>query len=375
MESESVDDERVAKKIRSSDPDLKVVLGEGEDANFQLHHSQTLATKSKYIDAMLSTPMKESDEHKITFPDITLGTWQKMMLFLDSPLAARKMTVKDALEVASIYDKYDFLEGSELCDAVMSDYFKSTRKMEETSTLDLDLIIELVNVAHKSNLEGAFKAGINYIWDKMTSVDRRIGRLMFTESMLTSLKPALIYARDNRQSLELHDVHERNVMSATQTFEDDSFAKEFVSSCQQWDEFNLWRRCISHIELSGSTCEADGEFGKDISCWDRYRPENERSTKWGGQNVHWRIQHWTRQHRDNDCGDDFEGWAIVRRSLPTEFDDDGFAVPESIIKKKCWVAPYSKNYRRPPCKGWVSVDPLARGKPKIKYVLNESVVW
>ena len=81
MASEDIDDERVAKKIRCSDPDLKVVLGEGEDADFQWHHSQTLATKSKYIDAMLSTPMKESEEHKITFPDINLGTWQKMMLW------------------------------------------------------------------------------------------------------------------------------------------------------------------------------------------------------------------------------------------------------------------------------------------------------
>ena len=79
--------EREAKKLRSSEPDLKVILGssDGDDAeSIQWHYSQELSSKSKYIDAMLSTPMKEADELTISFPDITPDTWQKMMNFLDS---------------------------------------------------------------------------------------------------------------------------------------------------------------------------------------------------------------------------------------------------------------------------------------------------
>lgn len=78
------------KRIRSSEPDLKVVIGsednagagdgkgqngDGDDAEEQLasmvtkwYHSQTLATKSKYIDALLAAPMKESERRTITFP-------------------------------------------------------------------------------------------------------------------------------------------------------------------------------------------------------------------------------------------------------------------------------------------------------------------
>ena len=69
----------------------------------------------------------------------------------------------------------------------------------------------------------------------------------------------------------------------------------------------------------------------------------------------------------------FEGWAIVRRYPPTRLDEDGEPDPDSIVKQKCFIAPYSKNRKRPPLRGWVSVDQLAYGNPTIKYILNESI--
>eukprot|EP00579_Thalassiosira_antarctica_P032205 CAMPEP_0202003768 /NCGR_PEP_ID=MMETSP0905-20130828/9271_1 /ASSEMBLY_ACC=CAM_ASM_000554 /TAXON_ID=420261 /ORGANISM="Thalassiosira antarctica, Strain CCMP982" /LENGTH=125 /DNA_ID=CAMNT_0048560981 /DNA_START=9 /DNA_END=383 /DNA_ORIENTATION=- len=111
MATENTDCEREAKKLRSSEPDLKVVLGSGDAESIQWHHSQTLASKSKYIDAMLSTPMKEKDEYIISFPDIDPETWQKMMKYIENLVAARQMNARDALDVALFYDKYEFVEG------------------------------------------------------------------------------------------------------------------------------------------------------------------------------------------------------------------------------------------------------------------------
>ena len=74
---------------------------------------QTLASKSKYINTMLSTPMQEQGAHTITFPDITPKIWDSMMKFLDDPIAICKMNAKDILDVAIFYDKYVFEEGSE----------------------------------------------------------------------------------------------------------------------------------------------------------------------------------------------------------------------------------------------------------------------
>ena len=99
MASESSDnttDERQAKKLRSSEPDLKVILGSGDDQSILWYHSPTLAAKSNYIDTMLAVPMKERNEHVISFPDITTETWEQMMKFIDDPIAVRQMNVQES---------------------------------------------------------------------------------------------------------------------------------------------------------------------------------------------------------------------------------------------------------------------------------------
>ena len=82
------------------------------------------------------------------------------------------MKASDALELAILYDKYEFVEGRELCSAVIVDYFElTTQFMEKKYTLDIDFIIDLVIVVHKANLEAAFKQGITYIWKKLTRIE------------------------------------------------------------------------------------------------------------------------------------------------------------------------------------------------------------
>ena len=65
----------------------------------------------------------------------------------------------------------------------------------------------------------------------------------------------------------------------------------------------------------------------------------------------------------------------MRRSPPTgPYDEEGEVDSNSVVKKKCWIAPHSSNLKYPPLKGWVPCDPLARGNPTIKYVLNDEIV-
>ena len=126
-------DERDAKRLRSSEPDLKVILGSGDEETVQWYHSQTLASKSKYIDTMLAVPMREREDRVISFPDIEPDVWEKMIKFLDNPIAARCMNAKDAVEVAVFYDKYEFVDGRELCSLIMMDYMRdrSIHNMEK----------------------------------------------------------------------------------------------------------------------------------------------------------------------------------------------------------------------------------------------------
>jgi len=97
------------KKIRSSEPDLKVVIGsEGGEAGTaddaehegvvtKWYISPSLAAKSKYIDALLAAPMKESKSRTITFPDISPATWELMMKLIDDPVACRTMKAEDVV--------------------------------------------------------------------------------------------------------------------------------------------------------------------------------------------------------------------------------------------------------------------------------------
>ena len=356
-------EEREAKMLRSSEPDLKVILGTGDNESVLLYHSQTLASKSKYVDTMLSVPMKEREEYVISFPDISTETWELMMKFIDDPVAARKMDEKDALSLVEFYDKYEFGGGRNLCSHIISDYFapRSLARREEKRKLDLDLVIDLVNVAHKTNLEDALKAGLNYIWEKLQSIQQPYGRLMFTESHLTKLAPVLKYSKANWKRLDLSILDDFDAGA-------EDFPKTFVTTCQKWEEFSLLQRCISHIVVSGTSCNADGEYCQDFfPCWDRYKPEEEeRTSSWGGQDVTFRVQFW--EPKDEDT---YRGWAIVRKYPPTGFDEDGD--PIGVVKKKCWIALHSTNQRHPPRTGWISCDELARGEPKIKYVLNDEI--
>ena len=148
-------DERDGKRLRSSEPDLKVILGSGEEETVQWYHSQTLASKSKYIDTMLAVPMREREDRVISFPDIKPNVWAKMMKFLDDPIASREMNAKDATEVVVFYDKYEFVDGRRLCLHIIVDYMsdKSIRNMEKTFSIDIDLIVDLVIAAHTATLK------------------------------------------------------------------------------------------------------------------------------------------------------------------------------------------------------------------------------
>ena len=70
---------------------------------------------------MLSMPMTESENKIISFPDIMTELWADMMKFLDNPVEVLQMTLRDALKVAVFYDKYEFIEGTKLCDLLLAD--------------------------------------------------------------------------------------------------------------------------------------------------------------------------------------------------------------------------------------------------------------
>ena len=356
------------KRLRSSEPDLKVILGSSDDETVQWYHAPTLASKSNYIDTMLAVPMRERDDYVISFPDIKPDVWAKMMQFLDSPIAAREMSAKDVVEVAPLYDKYEFVEGMKLCSYVMMDYlsFNSICNNEKTYSVDVDLIINLLVVAYGANMEDVLNEGMKYIWAKMGSDDIPYGRLMFTDAQLDKLLPLIKHTKPEGASGLLSDM-----------IEQPDFSKKYISNVQGQAEFILLMHCISHIEVLGTDCDADGSY-ETIGGWNNYEQcDDYNSTfQWGDQQVSFRVMYGVPISLQG-CQDEdkFEGWSIVRRSPPTgPFYEDWEVDIGSVVIKKCWIAPHSTNDRIPPLKGWIPCDPLAKGNPTIKYVLKDYIV-
>ena len=389
-ESSTTTNEREEKRLRSCEPDLKVILGSGEGESIQWYHTPTLASKSKYIDTMLAVPMKESTDSVISFPDITPDIWAKMLKFLDNPIAVREMTAKDAVEIVAFYDKYEFVEGVKLCSYVMMDYLSddSLDKMEKSFSLDndnIDLIVNSVVTAHKANLEDVYKKGMKYILDKFKSPAELgfltpYGRLMFTESHLEKLAPAFSYCKErsgdnhNWRRLEL-PYPPFSEWQVKQPY----FAKESIVEGQLEQILSLWDSCILHIKICDSL-KCDGTYEKSVGVGevlDTYKPTDyftgSASRRWGDENVDYRVQYWVPQYdydgTEPDSKDKFKGWAIIRKYPPTEGNRHG-------RKKRCWIALHSENLKLPPLKGWVpdSDDPNATGNPSIRYILDSKEI-
>ena len=116
----STEKEQQSRPLKSCEPDLVILVGLEE----QVFHcySVIMASYSDYIAAMLSTPMKEQDTMKITFPDIEPEIWKKMIRFLE-PGGSRYLGMDDYLELSPFYDKYSFKAAVAECDEIFSNYF------------------------------------------------------------------------------------------------------------------------------------------------------------------------------------------------------------------------------------------------------------
>jgi len=324
------------KKLRFSEPDLKITIGgcsdtKKSDGEEQLlddnnvvvkwYHAVIMARHSNYIDAMLSNPMKESGTNELNFPDITPEVWDLMMKFVEDPSEARHMTIKDVMLVAKYYDKYDFPKGRKLSSDVLVDYFQTVDKNEKSEPPDVDAIIDAVLLAEKMNLEGAKKAGMDYLHDKFTSVEVPYGRTMFNKAHIQKLSPLLAA---NKHILPW-GLKKEDVLSPT-------FPRLYVMDNSRWIASRMLQDSISYITLAGTGCAADGDFDGPYNYGEF---ETDRKVNWDGVEVTFKIQ----KHHDN--------WAIVRCTLP-DLDEDGHEDYDSVVSTICWESPCSENLPLPP---------------------------
>lgn len=151
-------EERTPKQLKFSEPDLTVVVGEGENAVEFYHYKHLLAASCPFFDDMFSSGMKEAKENRIVFPDKDPDAWLKVCQFLDST-AEEKNT--EAILLSSIVPFTDHNVHLQLQDlmALLSwlDFLGLTKL---ANTLDDKTAKELYNFYKNGQKYPAFSA-----WD------------------------------------------------------------------------------------------------------------------------------------------------------------------------------------------------------------------
>ena len=145
----------MSKKLKSCEPDLKIVVG--EQKKIYHCHSVAMALASDYIDAMLATPMREQGSWTINFPDINPDEWDRLTKFmLPIGMTSSPISLADVLALAKWVDKYQFHHAKALFDALLELWFHD---VEDAS---LDHRVHFYALACDCNLEKARIAGTDF---------------------------------------------------------------------------------------------------------------------------------------------------------------------------------------------------------------------
>jgi hypothetical protein len=353
------------KKLRMSDPDLKISVGANGEAVEYWYHSIIMANHSNYIDTMLATPMKESKTFELSFPDIAPPTWDSMMKFLEGPVAVRLMTAKDAMEMAPLYDQYDFHQGRELCDQVLKEYFQDKIKILS----DLNCFVDAVLLADAANLNEAKNLGVEWLGQTLgqtlEAYSPQNGGFIFTEEHIRKLTPLIIKADVLFQIVR----HSFSYFSGYYIKSKDDlrsplFPSALVMLYEKVETRRVLRGEFFHIMLSGTGCKADGfctsnnPIGNTYDCCGT-------AGLWDGVQVNFEV---------NRLEDD-AGWAIIAATLP-EIDEDGERNYDNVVSKTLWCCPNSHSLPLPPQDGWIPVHKLAIGRqPTVSHRMDDGRPW
>jgi hypothetical protein len=107
-----------AERLRSSDPDLKIIVGKGEHKRTYEYYSQIMAMHSTYIDNILATPMRDQETRTLNLSEIHADDWEKMMSYLQVGVKP-PTSVAEVSAVLPWYRKYLFHTGLDICDDML----------------------------------------------------------------------------------------------------------------------------------------------------------------------------------------------------------------------------------------------------------------
>ncbi|CAB9519680.1 expressed unknown protein [Seminavis robusta] len=317
------DAEPLFKNIRSSDPDVKILVkyedGEGKLATKEYQmYGQHISQLSKFIDTSLSVEMKEKSTKEIIFQDVQPELFEKAIKFHQDLCAIRSITPKDALSLVEFYDKYEFQRGLNLCDDVLVSYIEEQNALDMmTPPHDLDLLVEAASLAFQCNLTRTKDMALSYLGSRFKDLESMYGRIMFDSGHLNKLHQ--LFVDGQFDDCLPHDMTKEEVASPL-------FPKYFATH--------------TAAVYGGSTCTAVDLSGTGTALDGRYSRHNNDFRK---GRVIWNARFCeVLFEKETNTGD----WAIVT---------EGQAGSRLVL----FTCPHSNIFGFPPAGPWMDVDASA----------------
>lgn len=272
---------RQRSSLKFMDADLKVIVGEDPsegnkegEREVYWHFRTILASQSGYVDTLLSTSLPTDsdsnptqDYREITFPDITPSQWDRMIQFLIDPFALESMSVNDAIELAVLYDKYEFKTGIKICDDILckkavikvrklavntfNGIIKPFNSTNVHDPSDVDQCVQAIVLSERINLRKTFYWGRMWLFSifvKLNS-DGPVAGFPLTASQITQLVPTII--KDNQ--LKYVTDHETSFIGHNEI-------QEYLNGCGE--EIGL--RLKDEIRIDGRTTDITNPMFPDF---------------------------------------------------------------------------------------------------------------
>lgn len=341
-------------------PNLEVLIGPNQHV-FR-YHPFILASQSDYVDTILSSPaaIRERNQMKISFPEIELQTWEKMVNLLEPGGLWPTPELKDLAEVLPLYDKYQFTSGVKICDKIMFGVLSNLlqRKIRSYGCLDDEnSLMKLVVLCYEMNLP------------KTKNMSVKFARLRLNwlrscnEKVITDLLPLLENDDETLQTM-VFTLYGKNSRGMTMDeirneTKKQNFGRRCIDMCKQICEVDEQMKHMGHVKTISVSCHNDNvasgsyEQLQSKKVWySNVFPSAADDHEGGAMKYIWVKQQRADTDREHVLIESADVFGNVWEMICTTFSDDESIISRSVLYR--WEG--SRSSVIPPKQGWRRVE-------------------
>lgn len=172
------EEESCPKRLRSMSPDVKVVVGSGDNKKIFHHYAAILCNSSEYFDVALSSSFKEGTTRVLEFPDKDPHEWEQVVDFFHLPAeSTEKITIESIGMLVPWFSELRMTGWLAVCDKVLvndvlheRDSFKAlgdgmTCKKRAAATAIIHNVLDKLSVAvaYQHALVSSLEEGLSFL--------------------------------------------------------------------------------------------------------------------------------------------------------------------------------------------------------------------